>query len=81
MSCTADVMHLPHTLEEVEKAYSMWGSTSAVHIQSKLASICVSALIGGTPVALIESAGRYWVRNSDDAVTASFNILCSSLWF
>jgi hypothetical protein len=30
----------------------------------------VSGLIGGTPVALIESPGRYWVSNPNDAMTA-----------
>jgi hypothetical protein len=35
----------------------------------------VSGLIGGTPGALIESPGRYWVSKSNYAITASFNVL------
>jgi len=59
-----------------------WDTAAAVHIQNMLACIWeASGLIGGKPVALIESPRRYWVSNSNDAMTASFNIFYSSLQF
>jgi hypothetical protein len=62
-------------LGEETRNTAWWGTTSAVHIQSKLACIWeVSGLIGGTPVALIESPGTYWVSKSNDAMTTSFSI-------
>jgi len=84
-SCTDDVLCISHICwggGGGRQNTAWWGTTAAVHIQSKLVCIWeVSGLIGGSPVALIESPRRYWVSNSNDAMTAFFNIFSSSLWF